>query len=311
MSITERVFIVEPEDNIRRFAPSLCPSCPHFTGTSTCKLNVEKVYEDDKVIDVIAFRHLDRDNPYKTKSDCELIKPLIITDRRTLQGGDEPFQNTVLQYMKKNVRGTEELSLKSLSFQKVIHMITLFKSGQVKSLINNYEWVLTNSRNNPYYSVPFEYFTGIDLFRFSSVIGKIKEEKRALKYVRELCKYRNVLQRMVNAYIKYDDGKHFVSNFRTFFIELIFGMDIAEHLISDRATRYATVVNSWGYVGTMREALKEAGNFTEEEVPLLNWSNKPFKDLTDKEIKEIGKVHDKMKLDFANMAHKKFKSEVE
>lgn len=315
MSIVEEIEIID--GGIIKFIPNTCEHCCNFTGTSTCKINTERYYYPDKTINVEVLRFLDRESPSEDRF-CKIKNQhrgtKVIDMGQPLKGGGSKFELAVLQYMKKNCRESKDLTVNDRSFKEVIHSINLFKEGDVETLISLYPYILTNATNNSYYSKPFEYFTGIRFNGLGCTMGNKKKENKTFEFVRDMCKHRKVLNRMVNAYIKYaPNDRHpdnFTYNFQNFFTELLFGKNVQDFYLHGRITRFSTINARWGYILNYREALREAGDFTEEQLP--SFISIDYKK-SDKKSKELQRVYSdknsKVQNDFVDWAHQKLSSE--
>lgn len=302
MLIKEQIEVVD--GGVIKFNSSVCDNCANFTGTSTCRINTERIYYPDKIVNVEVLRYLERDNA--TSGPCNLVREVKIVEKGfTLKGGDKNIELAVLQYMKKYCRDSKELTVNNPNFKRVMHSIKLFKDGEVENLINLYPFMITNASNNPWYSKPFEYFTGVRFYELGSTSGNKSLENKTFNFLRDMCKHRKVLNRMVNAYIKYApndrDPVNFTYNFHNFFTELLFGKNVRDFYNYNRDTRWATVGNTWGYVGNYREALKEAGCFSDDELPLPNYLNNNYKNFeTVKEV-FVAKAHLKLSNEFVSV----------
>ena len=303
-----------------RYIEGMCESCPHFSGTSTCRILTDKVYLEDSVTDVETYRFLDRSRTVKRKSACQLFnnhaEVNIMDGTLDFQGGEENFKKTLWEWIKKNCRDGDLVTYQSSTLSSILDAIKLFKGGDVEKLAERYYATVFNAGNNPLYAKPFEYFTGVKLSIFSNAIGSKKSMKVILDYLKEMSKYRKILSRMVTVSKLYSrsqtDPENFEYNFRKFFTELLFGKDIEAYYRFNQVSQYTILEHHWGYNLQYREALKEVGGFTEEEVPVISYvlGNKSYDELSEKELNRLRKLHTQEKIAFIKFAQARFSEEV-
>ncbi|MEC0276858.1 hypothetical protein [Peribacillus frigoritolerans] len=160
MSVPERVVTYEHKIGMR-FIPSMCPTCPHFKGKSTCLIHLSTVYKDEETMQVHGIGYLDQDNPYERMNTCKLKD-----------------QHRFVQYHEKRTE-------------------------------------------------------------------IIRAEKVARKYADK-------------------QPEMFISNFKYFITEIING--------NFEKLKHGYTLNYWPYLNNYREALKEFGNFTDKEIPVIKLS---------------------------------------
>ncbi|MGA4519233.1 hypothetical protein ACPA0F_18405 [Solibacillus silvestris] len=316
--VKEKVRVVVGRDV--RYIEGLCKSCPHFSGTSTCRILTDRIYLEDSITNIETYSHLDRDKAVKNRSKCNLFNrhKTVNTMDGTInfQGGEENFKVVLLKWIKANCYGADSISLESHVIEKIFDAIKLFKGGDVENLISKHPAIILNAGNNPLYSKPFQYFTGLNLSFLNVAIGSTKLEKVAREYLKEMSKYRKVLGKMVTVSMLYSrneqDPENFEYNFRRFFVELMLGKDPEAYFLRNEVSQHTTLSNHWGYNLNYREALKEAGGFTEKDVPKIKLSlnNKPFNELSADEIKMLDKQFTQEKHEFFKFAMSMFVEQV-
>lgn len=267
--------IITYENSCTTDYTEMCNSCIHFKGANTCVIHTHTWAYEDENVHMYRATYLNRKK--KVATECNLpgsyAKGAVVHPRSRKE--DEasgiykakikyPYNaQEVLAWMKDNNTfhnmNKEKYGVTDNSFLQIMDAIALFYEGKIDELASKHEALVFNSRQNTFYSKPFNRFTGAQLFTALSLTKH--GEKELLNKLKLLSPHAKLLRKamdIVEKHLKDEKKKDMdTSNFMFVVHELLIG-DFSKH---------GHTANYWPYIGKMGEMLMEWGDFSKAQFP--------------------------------------------